>query len=154
MLEEDHGAACADDGMPLLCQIDIGVTGSRLVDVAQLIDHRDTTEEIVASRMDCPLHGGQLYARKTAGMESPQTAVRLMTPTAVLIAVGAFYPNPPDWWVFVCLQISRQLLAAIILRTNIRREKCISRRMDNAGEGLRDEQYRYHNQTRTCGSIH
>jgi hypothetical protein len=90
----------ADDGVPLLCPIDIGIVGSRLV------DHRDyhRGDRRSAHGLRC-CKNKKLWSMLggSFGMESPQTAARLMTPTAVLIAVGAFAPSPPDWWIlFAC----------------------------------------------------
>jgi hypothetical protein len=46
---------------------------------------------------------------KPLGKESPKTAERLVTPTAVLIAVGAEYRA--HWsWVFICLHVCKRLL--------------------------------------------
>lgn len=46
----------------------------------------------------------RVYAGQSSGVKSYQTAARLMSPTAVLIAVGMFIPSLPGWWILVFLQ--------------------------------------------------
>jgi hypothetical protein len=48
-------------------------------------------------------------------MESPRTAERLMTPAAVLIAVGGFN-EPTTRWVFVCLEVLVEALQPLASR--------------------------------------
>ena len=58
------------------------------------------------------LLGMRFYGSFLVGMESPKNAERLMTPTAVQIAVGVFAQNPPHRWVFVCLRLTQQTMPA------------------------------------------